>query len=207
MSTRRHVTTRLMPIWLALLFLFGMAGASPSRAATYALDKDQTNVTFTWNHLGLSRQSARILDVSGALTFDPAEPDKSAIEATMKPASLWSGIPAFDRQLKSNDYFDIAQFPTVTFKSTGITKTGERTGDVTGDLTILGRVNPVTLQVTWNFTGDHPLGPSNPTFQDKFVSGFTATTKLLRSNWGMSRGTPLVSDEIEITINVEFIQK
>ncbi len=207
MRTLRHAATRLLPFCVVLLMLLGSTGAALSEPATYVLDKEQTNVTFTWNHLGVSRQSGRILDVTGTLTFDPAEPEQAALETTLKAASIWTGVAGFDRQLRNADYFDAAQFPNLTFKSSAIKKTGERTGEVTGDLTILGRANPVTLQVNWNFSGDHPLGLSNPVFQDKYVSGFTATTKLFRSDWGMSRGAPLVSDEIEITINAEFLRK
>ena len=207
MCTLRHATKHLLPFCVVLLLLLGSTGVALSEPTTYVLDKEQTNVTFSWNHLGISRQSGRILDVTGTLTFDSAEPEQSALETTLKAASIWTGVPGFDRQLRNADYFDANQFPSLTFKSTGIKKTGDRTGEVTGDLTILGRANPVILQVTWNFSGDHPLGLSNPVFQDKYVSGFTATTKLLRSDWGMSRGAPLVSDEIEITINAEFIRK
>lgn len=207
MAMVRHAGSRLIPACAALFFALTVAGESPAQSATYQLDKEQTNVTFSWNHLGISRQSARILDVAGTLAFDPAEPEKSSIQATLKTSSIWTGLPAFDRQLKTADYFDAGQFPAITFKSTDVKKTGDRTGEVAGELTILGRTNPVTLNVTWNFTGDHPLGPSNPAYQDKHVSGFTASAKLLRSNWGMARGAPLVSDEIEITINTEFIRQ
>ena len=179
----------------------------PASADTYGIDKEQTNVTFSWIHLGVSRQSGRVLDVAGTLDFTPAEPEKSAIDVTMKVQSLWTGVPLLDKQLKSADYFDAAQFPTITFKSTSIKKTGDRTGEVTGDLTIMGQAKPATLAVIWNFTGEHPLAPINPTYQGQMISGFTATTKLLRSDWGIKRGTPLTSDEIEITINTELLRK
>ncbi len=179
----------------------------PATADTYTFDKQQTNITFSWGHLGISRQSARLLDVSGTVEFDPKEPEKGAVDVTMKVASLWTGVGELDRQLKSSDYFDAAQFPTMTFKSTGVRAIGDKTGEVTGDLTILGQARPVTLLVTWNFSGEHPLSTLNPAFKDKFVSGFTATSKLLRSEWGMTRGTPLTTDEIEITINTELIRK
>ena len=182
-------------------------GTSLARADTYAFDKQHTNITFSWGHLGISRQSARLLDVDGRLEFDHKAPEQGAIEVTMKVSSIWTGVAELDRQLKSSDYFNAAQFPSMTFKSTGVRATGEKTGEVTGDLTILGQARPVTLAVTWNFGGEHPLSTLNPAFKDKFVAGFTATTKLLRSEWGMTRGTPLTTDEIEVTINTEMIRK
>lgn len=182
-------------------------GADAGNPDTYTFDKQQTNITFSWGHLGISRQSARLLDVDGRLEFDTNAAERSSIEVTMKVASIWSGVGELDRQLKSSDYFNAFQFPTMTFKSTAVRTTGEKTGEVTGDLTILGQARPVTLAVIWNFGGEHPLSTLNPAFKDKFVSGFTATTKLLRSEWGMTRGTPLTTDEIEITINTEMIRK
>jgi polyisoprenoid-binding protein YceI len=85
--------------------------------------------------------------------------------------------------------------------------TGERSGQVSGDLTIRGTTRPVTLNVTWNFSGEHPLGLVNPSFAGKFVSGFSATTKLLRSEWGLGRGAPLISDEIDVAIEVEAVRR
>ena len=178
-----------------------------ANADVYAFDKSYTNITFSWSHLGISRQSARILDCEGIVEFDPATPESGSVGATMKVSSLSTGVDTFDKQLKSADYFDAAQFPTIIFKSTAVKRTGERTGEVTGDLTIMGQARPVTLAVTWNFTGEHPLAPINPIYQDKFVSGFTATTRILRSDWGIKRGTPIASDEIEITINSELFRK
>ena len=192
---------------VAALCLMLHSTTKPVTADVYAIDKPMTNITFSWIHLGISRQSGRLLDSAGQVEFDPDAPEKASVAATMKVASLWTGIDAFDKQLKSADYFDAAQFPTITFKSTEVKKTGDRTGEVTGDLTIMGQARPVTLAVTWNFTGEHPWGALNPAYQNKFVSGFTATTKIMRSDWGIKRGTPLTSDEIEITINAELTRQ
>ena len=192
---------------LAALALTAVIFVTPVRADTYVMDKEHTNVTFSWIHLGISRQSGRLLDVAGTLDFSPEEPEKSSIDVTMKVQSIWTGVPVLDKQLKSSDYFDAVQFPAMSFKSTGIKKTGDRTGEVVGDLTIMGHARSATLAVTWNYTGEHPLAAINPAFQGQTISGFTATTKLLRSDWGIKRGTPLTSDEIEITINTELIRK
>ena len=183
------------------------AAAGRSNADTYSVDKPHTNITFSWNHLGIARQSARLIDCAGQVEFDPEAPEAGSVAVTMKVASLWTGVDLLDKQLKSADFFDAAQFPTITFTSTAVKKTGDRSGEVTGDLNIMGRARPVTLAVTWNFTGEHPWATLNPLYRDKFVSGFTATTKILRSDWGITRGTPLTSDEIEITINTELLRK
>lgn len=197
--------------WLAaaLLGCSALGLSPPTRAVAdiYVFDKGHTNITFSWGHLGLSRQSGRMLDYSGIVDFDPAAPEQGRVDVTMKVASLWTGVEALDKHLKSADFFDVERFPTITFRSTSAKTTGEKTGEVAGELTIMGITKPVTLQVTWNFTGEHPLGRFNANYKDKIASGFTATTRILRSEWGVTRGTPLTSDEIEITINTELLKK
>lgn len=200
MLSRITATTTSM-----LLLAFAWAGAAASEP--YTFDKGHTNITFSWDHLGISRQSGRILDYEGTLDFDPETPEEAKIAVTMKVASLWTGVDALDKHLKTADFFDAPRFPTMTFAGTSVKKTGDKTGEVTGDLTIMGVAKPVTLTVTWNFTGEHPLGKLNPTYKDKTVSGFSATAKLLRSEWGIKRGTPLTSDEIEISINTQLFKK
>lgn len=187
-----------------------IAGSAPPAAAepaTFAIDRAYTNVSFSWNHLGLSRQSARILDVEGSLTLDMEKPEDGRLEVMMKAGSIATGVPEFDRLLKGVDFFDAGRNPIITFKSTAIRKTSEKTGEVTGDLMIMGIIKPVTLDVTLNFAGEHPLGPINAIYRDKFVAGFSAKAKLSRTEWGLKRGTPLISDEVEITIEAELNRK
>lgn len=180
---------------------------APAVAATYTFEGGHTTVTFSWSHAGLSRHSARIVGAEGTLEFDQTAPTASHLQVKLNSAKIWTGVPALDRLLRSNDFFDSASDPVITFTSTAITQTGERKGEVVGDLTIRGTTRPVTLDVTWNFTGEHPLGLLNPSFTGKFVSGFSATTRIQRSEWGLGRGTPLISDEVEIAIETEVVRK
>lgn len=196
---------RLRALVLACAML--VAGAGSTRADTYGFDKQHTNILFSWDHLGISRQHGRVMSFDGTVEFDPAAPEQGSVDVTMKVASIWTGADALDRLLRTADYFDAETYPTMTFKSTAVRKTGEKTGEVTGDLTIMGFTQPATLQVTWNFTGEHPLARLNPLYLDKTVSGFTAQTRILRSAFGIKRGTPLASDEIDIVINAELIKR
>lgn len=206
--TNRRSTIASVPGRAVAAMLLALAAlAPPVLADTWVLDRAHTNVTFSWNHLGISRQSARILDVEGTLEFDPAEPEKGTVAVTFRVQSISTGVEALDRHLRSADFFDAGRHPTITFKSTAARKTGDKTGEVVGELTILGQTRPVTLDVTWNFTGEHPLSSVNPTYRDKHVSGFSARTRLLRSEWGLARATPLVSDEIEVSIEAELFRK
>lgn len=184
-----------------------MLHATSAAAATYSLTDGHVTLVFSWSHAGLSRNSGRIVGVQGTLDFEPTQAEASTLDVKVDPVRISTGVPALDRLLRSADFFDAAASPAITFRSTSIAVTGERTGEVIGDLTIRGTTRPVTLAVTWNFTGEHPLGLVNPSFAGKFVSGFSATTRLLRSEWGLGRGAPLISDEIEVSIEVEAVRR
>ena len=190
-----------------LAFLLIPALCSPALADTFTFDKQHTEVRFSWDHLGLSRQSGRFTDTTGTLSFDPAKPEASTVSVEIKLASLSTGIPALDNQLlKTRDYFDAAAHPVITFTSRDVHLTGDKTADVAGDLTINGLTKPAMLAVHWNYLGPHPLGAINPTFSGQTVAGFSARTNILRSDWGISRTIPLVSDENRIQIETELLR-
>lgn len=194
--------------WIGLVSgaAIGLA-AHAAMADTYVFDPGHTNITFSWNHLGLSRQSGRFVEYEGMLEFDPLQPEEARLDVTLKVASVFTGAKQLDRDLRSSDFFDAARHPEITFRSTLVRRTGARAGEVAGDLTIMGETRPVVLQVRWNYTGEHPLAALNPTYRGKFVSGFSAATTILRSDWGIKRGIPLISDEIEIAIETELSRK
>lgn len=182
-----------------------VATAAAARADTYVIDKNHTEVRFVWGHLGLSRQGGRFLDVQGKVEFDPAKPEASSVDVTIPLSGLSTGVKELDRQLvESKEYFDAAAHPAITFRSTSVVVQGERNALVMGDLAMNGISRPVTLEVGWNFTGEHPLAKINPTYKDFYSSGFSATTQIRRSDWGLTRAIPYVSDEIRITIETEM---
>jgi polyisoprenoid-binding protein YceI len=189
------------------LVLLALGLAAPCHAETFTLDKQHTEVRFSWDHLGLSRQSGKFTDVTGKLAFDPEKPEASSLDVTIKVVSVLTGVPALDNHLaKSKEFFDTTIYPTILFKSREVKPTGEKTAEVTGDLTINGIVKAATLAVVWNYLGPHPLGTINPALKDKTAAGFSARTQILRSDWGLTRTIPLVSDEIRIAIEAELLQ-
>ncbi len=192
---------------VSLVTVFVLVSSATVKAGVFILDKDHTEVRASWNHLGLSRQSARFRDVIGRVEFDPAAPEKSEVDVTIKAASVMTGVSALDGLLRNtNDYLDAGGHPNITFKSTSVAPTSTKTANVLGNLTLNGVTKPVSLAVVWNFLGEHPLAAINPIFEGVRAAGFSARTQILRSEWGMMRGIPLISDEIRISIEVELHQ-
>jgi polyisoprenoid-binding protein YceI len=192
---------------LCAAFALALAASPAARAEPFVLDKGYTALVFSWSHLGLSRQQARFNAIDGVIDLDTQNPENSKIDITIRTTSVQSGIDTFDRILRSPDYFDATTYPAITFRSTSVRRTGEVTADVTGDLEIRGKSVPIVLAVTLNQFGDHPSGTANPSYAGKKVAAFSAKAGVARSAWGMGRGAPLVSDEIEIAIETELISK
>jgi polyisoprenoid-binding protein YceI len=192
---------------LTRALVLSVAWMGLAQADSYTLDKGHTLVSFAWERAGLSRQQGRFTDANGSVAFDPAKPEDSTIDVTVRASSLQTGVEALDRHLRSADFFDVAQHPVITFKSTSVTKTSDKKGELVGDLTMLGVTKPVKLQVSWIYTGPHPLGQINPALRDRTVSVFSATGTIKRSDWGITRVIPLVSDDIQLTIETELLKK
>ncbi len=188
------------------LLTCGVAPAS-ANGSPYTFDKDHTSITFSWNHMGLSRQSARVTDYSGSLILDPANPEAAQVDVTMKAASVSTGAASLDRHFRTADFFNVGQHPNMTFRSTAIKRTGDKTAEMTGELTLLGITKPVTFNVTLNGMGDHPFAKFYPNYADKAVAGFSATATVQRSAFGLTRILPLVPDDILITIEAELLTK
>jgi polyisoprenoid-binding protein YceI len=174
--------------------------ALPASAADYAIDPVHTQVMFSVSHLGFSHSHGRFADVTGSFSFDEKAPAAAAAEVKIATASLRMDDNAWEEHLKSGDFFNVAQLPEMTFKTTAVEVTGEKTGRVTGDLTLLGVTRPVTLDVTYNKGAVHPMSK-------KFTAGFSARGTLKRSDFGMTYGRPGVGDEVALLIEVEGTQK
>jgi polyisoprenoid-binding protein YceI len=178
---------------IALAASFVIA-ATPLHATTYTLEPDYTQGVFRWNHLGFSNPAAQFAQGEGTLEFDQADPTKSSVTVTIPLSSLNTGVPGLDEHIRSKDFFEIARFPTATFKSTKVEK-GAIAANliVTGDLSLHGLTRPVTLDVTVIKIGTNPR-TNLPTV------GFYATTTLNRSDFGMGKFVPQVSDAIQLQI-------
>lgn len=170
--------------------------AAHANVETYDLDKPHTQIIFSVEHLGFSRSYGKFLDYTGNFVFDRGNPAASSTEVSIKTASLDMGDEKWDEHLLGPDFFDAAQFPEMTFKSTKIEVTGDKTAKITGDLTLHGVTKPVTLDATFNKAEKHA-------FSNKFVAGFSAHTTINRSDFGINYGLPMVGDAVDIIIEVE----
>jgi polyisoprenoid-binding protein YceI len=148
--------------------------------------------------------------VDGTLAFDPARPTAMHVEATIDPMSLELNAPpaGFHEQLMGKGWFEAAQFPKMTFKSTKVTLTGPHAAKVTGELTLRGVTKPVVLDVTYN--GGYPPSSFDP---GGARIGFSAHGVLKRSAFGINQGVPArgstfgVGDDVEVVIETEFNSK
>lgn len=207
MDTRRYNLACAARWTVAVLMLWlTPAIVAPVRADVWVLDKNTTTVLFFYDNLGITRQSGRFKDIEGRLEFSPTEPERGAVDITIKAFAVSTGVNELDRLLRSADFFDTGRHPTIRFRSVSVKPTADKSGQLDGELTFMGVTWPVTLDVRWNYTGEHPLAAINPAYAGKWVSGFSARTTIERSRWGLRRAIPLISDRIDIAIEAEFVK-
>jgi len=176
-------------------------------AGDYSLDPEHASLTFRINHMGFSHYTARFASFDAHLTLDPQHPENATLTATVDPQSLALNAPpkGFHDELMGKTWFDAAQFPKITFRSTQVVRTGPDTADITGDLTMRGVTKPVVLHATYN--GGYP---GMAVYDPHARIGFSATGTLNRSDFGMGFGILPpnshmgASDAVDIAIEAEF---
>jgi polyisoprenoid-binding protein YceI len=190
---------------LAAVLFAAPALVLPAAAAdTYTIDKAHTEVLFSVKHL-VSKVGGRFQDFDGKLVIDRARPEASTAEFTIQATSINTGQTRRDDHLRSPDFFDVANHPAITFKSTKVTPKSKDAFDVAGDLTIRGNTKPVVLTV--NFLGDvkDPMGAEK--------AGFEVTTRINRKDFGvlwnraLDQGGFVLGDDVNVTINIEAVKQ
>jgi polyisoprenoid-binding protein YceI len=186
--------------FLGLLAVSAVLALAPLSAhaapETYAFDTAHTSVIWKAGHMGFSFPHGIFSNIEGTLVLDEADISKSAVDVTIPLDKIATGIPKFDDHLKSKDFFNVEKTPTAKFVSTKVEKTGDKTAKLTGDLTLNGITKPVTLDVTLNKQGEHPM-------MKKKAVGFSATAQIKRSDFGITYGIPNVPDEVDLEIQAE----
>ena len=186
------------------LLLLGIALITPAsahaQAGTWKIDPAHSAAEFSIRHMGLSNVHGRFGGVSGSITLDPADLTKSSVKATVDVTSVDTGVTPRDTHLKSPDFFDVAKYPTMTFVSKSVAKSGDGYA-ITGDLTMHGVTKQVVLA----------MDPSKEQtgMDGKLHRGFDATTTIHRQDFGLvwsgtlKSGDSVLGDDVKVTLEVE----
>jgi polyisoprenoid-binding protein YceI len=168
------------------------------------IDSAHSEVTFSIRHMMISNVRGQFKKFSGNINIDETNPANSSVDVTIEVASIDTRDEKRDGHLVSADFFDAATYPSITFKSTGITVTSANTGVIHGDLTIKGVTKPVALETTFSGKAKSPWGTTS--------AGFTATAKVNRTEFGLTwnaaleTGGVLVGEDITVNIELEAVQ-
>lgn len=188
---------------LALLTgILAIAGPlAMAQTTTWAIDPVHSEIDFTVRHMSVSNVHGRFGNIQGNVIMNDVDATKSTVSVTIDTTTLDSATPQRDTHLKSPAFFDVAKFPTATFVSTGVVKSGTHL-TVTGNLTLHGITRPVQLDV------DGPSAPA-PGMDKKPHSGFSATTTISRKDFGVGPDFPaaVVGDDIKLTIELEVVKQ
>ena len=178
-----------------LFALFMLDNFSAKASEVLKIDALHSAVVFSWNHFGFSNPLARFEQIEGELRLDTKALDKSNVSVSLAVEGVRTGVPSLDKRLKAPEFFDAAAHPSITFKSTGVELLAHDRLRITGELSMRGVTRPVVLSAKLNkiqAEGDK-LGRA----------GFDAEATLRRSDFGLDRYVPAVSDEIGVRITLE----
>jgi len=176
--------------------LVSTALAVPAFAAeSFTADPNHTYPSFEINHLGFSISRGTFEKSSGKITLDAAT-KSGTIDITIDTASVNTGMAKRDDHLKSDEFFNVAKFPTMTYKSSKLKFNGDKLVGADGELTLLGVTKPVSLNIDWFRCGAHPMSK-------KALCGANATTAIKRSDFGLSTFLPAIGDDVKIAIQIE----
>jgi polyisoprenoid-binding protein YceI len=175
-----------------------------AQSSTWKIDPNHSAAGFTVRHMGISNVHGRFTGVSGEITIDPADLSKSSVKATIDTTTVDTGVAARDTDLKSDHFFDVAKYPTITFVSKSVTMSSDGY-TVTGDLTMHGVTRRVVLAMD---------APSKELAMGKQTRrGFDATTTIHRRDFGLNyggmlkTGDAMIGDDVKVTLEVEAIKQ
>jgi polyisoprenoid-binding protein YceI len=191
--------------FLAAVFIFAVSTApaqTSAQTSTWVPDKAHSEVDFSILHMSLSKVHGRFGNIAGTIVLNDADVTKSSVSMTIDVTTVDTGQSQRDADLKSANFFDVAQFPTATFVSTGVSKGSSGGLTVSGNLTLHGVTKPVVLQV------DDPTGPIT-SFDKKQHAGYSATATVDRTAFGIGSKYPaaMLGDEVKLSIELDLAKQ
>ena len=166
-------------------------------AGLYQLDASHATVLFKVRHMGFADYIGRFDKLAGEIDLNTDKVEESHVSITIEAASIDTNNEVLEKKLKDADAFDVEKYPNITFEATDLEMQTETTGLMTGDLTMMGETHQVTFDVVFNGGGVHPMNSKN-------TMGFSATTTLDRTDWGLDNWVPMVSADVQIEVHAEF---
>lgn len=181
-----------------------LIGANTVYAAPekFEIDPDHASVGFLTMHIGYAKTLGMFLETSGSFTYDEESQTLSDVEITVETDSVFTNHDKRDKHLRSPDFLNSREFPEMTFVGKTAEKLTDTTGKLHGELTLLGQTLPLTLDLTFNKSGQYPFG-------DNYVVGVSARGSVKRSEYGMTYAVDngWVGDDIELIIEIEAIRQ
>jgi polyisoprenoid-binding protein YceI len=178
---------------------FVFVSSAFAQLETWKIDPAHSAAQFAVRHMGISTVRGEFRKVSGSATYDPADPGKASLDATIDATTVDTRVDMRDNDLRSPNFLDVAKYPTITFKSKRAESAGSGKLKLTGDLTIHGVTREVALDV------DGPTAPAKDP-RGIFHVGASASTKIKRQDFGVNGAPGMVGDEITITIDAELVK-
>lgn len=175
--------------------VLGTASTTGVASKVFDLDAVHSSVVFRIKHMNVAHFFGRFNEIGGSFLLDPANPEASSVNITIKTESVDTANADRDRHLRSADFFSAREFPAITFKSTGVKKTGDTTFEVAGELTLRGTTRPIT--VTMENTG---VGPGR---RGGEVGGIYTEFTIKRADFGMNYMPQALGDEVRIYVGLE----
>ena len=184
---------------LIVLIAVCMVASAAAQTGTWQIDPNHSAAQFSVRHLGVSTVRGAFTKVSGSAQYDPSDPTKDSLNATIQADSVDTRVEMRDKDLRSPNFLDVQKYPAITFQSKQAKSAGNGKLQIVGDLTIHGVTKEVTLDV------DGPSAPIKDPWGNQRI-GASASTKINRKDFGVNGAPGVVGDDINITIDVEMIQ-
>jgi len=184
---------------LTVVTALAMAATAVAQAGNWQIDPNHSTAQFAVRHLGVSTVRGAFQKVSGTATYDPADPSKTTLNATIDASSVDTRVQMRDNDLRSPNFLDVQKYPNITFQSKSVRSAGTGKLQINGDLTIHGVTKEVVLDV------DGPSAPIKDPWGNQRI-GASASTKINRQDFGVKGAPAAVGDDIVITIDAELIQ-